>query len=705
MITFDPTVLAETEARFKQRQQKRAKTQKLIAERRILEANPPDLVERRIARLQADPVVVKAIRSEGLAFERTGPGFSARSFPRALERVLGTNNLIGIGFLEQGLAAARSVALIHLVTPQGTGYGTGFMVSPRLLLTNNHVLPAPDWAARSRVEFNFQLSPGNVRAPSESFELAPDEFFLTDPGLDYTLVAVQAHPELAKYGWLKLIAETGKLLVGEWVNIIQHPNGEPKQLAIRDNQVLDELELFLHYQADTAPGSSGSPVFNDQWEVVALHHSGVPDRDGDTIKTIDGQAWRPELGEQRIAWIANEGVRVSRLVAHIAHQDLNPAQARLRAELLELEPPKPNGSPPPARGPASTPARVEVARDVDAKATAIPPAEPGLRVFLDRDGRATWTLPLTITVSLGQAATTPPATGPELAAEGRFGRPGAAAPAWTAADFRRDSLTGTGFDWPAALSLAVASKLAYSDRFTVEATARRLGFTHCRFFQDGATECFLARDRDRVVVAFRGTQGLNDWLSNLDLFPTQRDYGRVHAGFFEQFDAVRQDVEAELDGGAPPRIFLTGHSLGGAIATIAAAEWAGRGTVTAVYTFGQPAVGNGDFAKFMAGHYGSAFFRFVNDADVVARVPPGYTHFGRLFHFDAEGNLPSSARESTFSASTEPPEPMTLAEFDALQDRLRRVEVEEAVGTLISDHDMDRYLEKIRRYARPAGTD
>ena len=71
--------------------------------------------------------------------------------------------------------------------------------------------------------------------------------------------------------------------------IIQHPSGERKQLALRENQVVDVLDNFLHYRTDTSPGSSGSPVFNDQWEIVALHHSGVPKKDAQgRILTKDG---------------------------------------------------------------------------------------------------------------------------------------------------------------------------------------------------------------------------------------------------------------------------------------------------------------------------------------------------------------------------------------------------------------------------------
>ena len=205
---------------------------------------------------------------------------------------------------------ARSVARVHIRGERGEamGYGTGFLVSPRLLLTNQHVLPTLAHAKNSLAEFNYQESANGEMHASTVFPLAPDALFLSDTNLDYTLVALAPDPDLAAYGWLPLIADVGKLLVGETVNIIQHPNGEPKQLAIRHHQVVDELELFLHYQTDTDPGSSGAPVFNDQWEVVALHHSGVPKRN--------------EKGEQ-----------------HIREQELSLEAEDLRQELLEAAPP------------------------------------------------------------------------------------------------------------------------------------------------------------------------------------------------------------------------------------------------------------------------------------------------------------------------------------------------------------------------------
>ncbi len=69
---------------------------------------------------------------------------------------------------------------------------------------------------------------------------------------------------LASFPWNGLIAESGKALATEPVNIVQHPNGEPKQVVLRQNRVLDVFDRFVHYTADTSPGSSGSPVYNDQ---------------------------------------------------------------------------------------------------------------------------------------------------------------------------------------------------------------------------------------------------------------------------------------------------------------------------------------------------------------------------------------------------------------------------------------------------------
>jgi endonuclease I/V8-like Glu-specific endopeptidase len=241
-----------------------------------------------------------------------------------LERILEDNELQGVRFLLDGARLARSVCRIVIRSSSGTilGYGTGSLISPRLLMTNNHVLDSAATAAESTAQFDYYEARNGMPPVVSEFALEPGVFFRTNENLDVTIVAVAelstSGDQLRKRGWNPLIAESGKALIGEPVNIIQHPGGQPQQVALRENNIIDSLDNFLHYRADTKRGSSGSPVSNDQWDLVALHHSSVPNRDDrDRILMRNGFPWdgRRETVDQ-IWWVANEGVRISRIVAH-----------------------------------------------------------------------------------------------------------------------------------------------------------------------------------------------------------------------------------------------------------------------------------------------------------------------------------------------------------------------------------------------------
>ncbi|HEX6360827.1 DNA/RNA non-specific endonuclease [Actinophytocola sp.] len=238
----------------------------------------------------------------------------------ALEKIVLTDDLLGIGYLEGGVAASRAVARVVIRDERDkvVGFGTGSMVSPHLFLTNHHVLGDAATAVHSRVQFDFQDAFDGKPLAVTEFGLDPDRFFLADQTLDFALVAVRAAPaELARFGSNRLIGAEGKAIVGDFVTIIQHPGGEKKQIALRENRIVDVLDRFLHYETDTEPGSSGSPVFNDQWEVVALHHAAAP-----TNK-------HKELG----GWV-NEGLRVSRLLTFLRGREYPAAQRALVTELL-----------------------------------------------------------------------------------------------------------------------------------------------------------------------------------------------------------------------------------------------------------------------------------------------------------------------------------------------------------------------------------
>jgi endonuclease I/V8-like Glu-specific endopeptidase len=355
-------------------------------------AKSAERTAKRIARVTAAEAFVAGGPTAALV--ETPPSDSAETGRVALERLLGRNDLMSILYLERGVIAARTVCRITIrssSTSTAAGFGTGSLVSPRLLLTNNHVLRSGEIARFSVAEFDFQETLASSAPQSRFFQLDPDAFFLTSPALDFTLVAVR-DPEqvLQPYGWNQLVAEEGKVRKGEPVTIIQHPRAETKQIALRENEITDILENFLLYRTDTAPGSSGSPVFNDQWELVGLHHAGVPRKKNGQILTRTGQPWNDTMDEDLIDWIANEGARISRIIRHLKDATLSTEQAKLRAQCFEAELPRSEGG---AR-------RMPEQRAAGADGPVV------------QAGVATWTFPIQVSVRIGDWNSGAPPTGP-----------------------------------------------------------------------------------------------------------------------------------------------------------------------------------------------------------------------------------------------------------------------------------------------------
>lgn len=268
--------------------------------------------------------------------------------PNGFERILGESDLTSINFLDRGRRAAAAVCRVKIPTDGGASYGTGFLVGARLLMTNNHVIASRDEAGQAEAEFGFEHDLDGVLAEPVQFNLRPEEIFYTNVDLDVSFVAVVPFAEngtpLERFGRLPLLPISGKAVPGEWVSIVQHPGGEAKQIAIRSSEILEldpkkvpgiNLESFIHYSTDTEPGSSGAPVFNDQWQVVAIHHKAIPAVPQDLRKK-----------ESDPKWIANEGVRISAIFRHLnkvrfQDEDANAVLNRLTAALGFLPTPLP----------------------------------------------------------------------------------------------------------------------------------------------------------------------------------------------------------------------------------------------------------------------------------------------------------------------------------------------------------------------------
>ena len=319
-----------------------------------------------------------------------------------VEAVIGASEITPIRFVHRGSQAAHAVGRIVFRSSRAAN-GTGFLVTPRLLLTNNHVLGDAADASINLLQLAFdEREQGRPIAPVE-FRFQPEVAFLTSPveELDFTLVAVEPVNEeraaLEQFGWLPLIAELGKATQGQRVNIVHHPEGRPKQVSLRENFLALTLDRFLHYMTDTKPGSSGSPVFNDEWEVMALHHAAREIRDLEEIalyrQALGGNA--PVGADlEGPSVLVNEGARVSQIVAEIKRQLVTPG---------------PNFNLPPQSGPlmdqllrAPTPDADSVLRLSSAgkdPLTSLKGGQGGMT--FTSDGTAVWTIPLQVAVNLG----------------------------------------------------------------------------------------------------------------------------------------------------------------------------------------------------------------------------------------------------------------------------------------------------------------
>ena len=201
--------------------------------------------------------------------------------------------------------------------------------------------------------------------------------------------------------------------------------------------------------------------------------------------------------------------------------------------------------------------------------------------------------------------------------------------------------------------MARLSSLAYASKQSISDELPKINFKYLHFIENVETEtqAFMCSSEGVLVMVFRGTepQKNKDWLTDFKVKKVPFcDCGRVHRGFKEALESVWHSFmgayEAIQQREPLDKLFITGHSLGGALAALATGHLLFEEgiLVDAVYTFGQPRVGDATFASCMHARIGKRFFRFVNAEDIVTKLPLkalGYTHVGEVFYFDTRGTI------------------------------------------------------------------
>lgn len=293
--------------------------------------------------------------------------------------------------------------------------------------------------------------------------------------------------------------------------------------------------------------------------------------------------------------------------------------------------------------------------------------------------------------------------------------------------------------WPAAETLAQMSDLAYQPPYLASRRFRDLGFPKVMTIAHASMLGYVVSGEDVTVITFRGTnfKELSDWIRNADAVATaDTPHGKVHRGFHEALVSLQPQVNEILKDCDTTHLWVTGHSLGGALALLCAyqLEQDAPMSVSGVITYGQPMVARRDFADYIDTELRGRFARFVNRDDIVPRLPPQHVACGSLVWFTEDGIKRSPPKPSprvdrdriaiTAQPSSSPKKvpapfaeisPFTEGEFKSLQARLGKLGSTERVdpvprpegpdgpammksekSSLIENHSMDFYLREIR---------
>lgn len=602
--------------------------------------------------------------------------------------------------------AIRAVGRIEVPGHPRLPYiGTGFVVGEGLIMTNRHVaeIAISGLGRRGltfRPGFTTQIDFKREINPTDPEPVQLTSVVMIHPYWDMALLKADGLP--AEHAMLSLSTEAPEELENHEVAVIGYPAQDIRNDIALQNRIFGgvydvkrlqpgvlrqrgEIESYgnevnaLTHDCSTLGGNSGSLVVDvETGEIVALHFAGVYLKANYAVPTY-------ELARDGL--VVEAGVNFKGSVD--VTQDWEPFWQTADA----------------GESPES---------DLTTKSKKTGNVQQSLPT------NSTWTIPLRVTVSLDapvQGTSIPTDSSGTVSsqfvpgqAEGLFGGDAPEIGTEIIRSFSKESLTNTSFDWTTALSTALASSLAYGSEGLIEQRViRTWGMPDAKPFNTGVIQCFAAIDEDVLLIVFRGTDEVRDWLTNIDLRSRSRPYGSVHRGFLVAFESITTELEQVIDDHPCRSIVLTGHSLGGALATIAAAAWNGTDRIQSVYTFGQPAVGKRDFREFMRLKYPENFHRFVNDDDIVAQVPPGFRHVGRLHQFDADGQVQSFQESLSGLESNSNREVMSEKAFHLLQKRLRLgvppqgdVPSEESMGLegffpSIKDHDMNRYIYKTFR--------
>ena len=239
-------------------------------------------------------------------------------------------------------------------------------------------------------------------------------------------------------------------------------------------------------------------------------------------------------------------------------------------------------------------------------------------------------------------------------------------------------------DFQTANVAAQGALLSYKDR-SGKQDFLDLGFVTHKFINKNGAQAHLVKNSKDAFIFCRGTEAteLNDLLADLNLFPKTHGEGFVHSGFRSEARKILNDVKLFVERNKHLNLTIAGHSLGGAMATYLAQELHHAGYTVSLYTFGSPRVGDNDFCNCMVD---IPHWRFVNNNDIVTRVPPmalGFKHSGTIKYISYSGSVKRLSWGQRI--------------VDQLRGRFRALCKFQLFDGAF-DHSMELYSKKIKKY-------
>jgi triacylglycerol lipase len=273
--------------------------------------------------------------------------------------------------------------------------------------------------------------------------------------------------------------------------------------------------------------------------------------------------------------------------------------------------------------------------------------------------------------------------------------------------------------WPVAEVMAEASRIAYLPPFKAEPEFIKLGFESVETMSDGSTVGYVVAVDDVAVVVFRGTDDPGDWLANFDRSVAKTPDGPAFRGFYAALSGLSPQVSELISKSEAKSVWITGHSLGGALAVLCAYELARDGDVevSGLMTFGQPMVARPALTDRIDELLPSRFVHFANNSDIVPRVAPSFSHCGSLVYYDGDVVRRSKPKMLMAAAMNEKEllgdaddfelEPLSTEEFNEMKQELKMERADpdfapdgtpllKGSSPLITDHDIELYIERIR---------